>query len=84
MYVGQRYVAKVYLGNRYNLVYTNNSIDGRSPTGVFIDRSLTPWYKTDASFFEAGHQAMNIRWITCKRSIATSILRPSAGIVRGN
>jgi hypothetical protein len=53
-YVGQLYVAKIYLGSRYNLVYTNNSIDGRSPTGVFIDRSLTPWYETDASFFEAG------------------------------
>jgi hypothetical protein len=53
-YVGQRYIAKIYLGNRSNLVYTNNSVDGRGPTGVFIDRSFSPWYETDASFFEAG------------------------------
>ena len=53
-YARKRYVAKVYLGNHHNLDYTNNSVDGRSPTGVFIDSSLLHRYETDASFFESG------------------------------
>ena len=53
-FVGKTYLAKVYLGNRYNLDYTNNAVNGRNPTGVFIDQSLNYWYETDASFFEAG------------------------------
>lgn len=53
-FVGKTYLAKVYLGNRYNLDYTNNSVDGRDPTGVFIDQALNYWYETDASFFELG------------------------------
>lgn len=53
-YRGNTYLAKAYLGSRCNLDYTNNSVAGRSPTGVFIARALIPWYETDASFFEAG------------------------------
>ena len=48
------YQAKVYLGNEEFLEYTNNSVDGRSPTGLCIDRNLEMWYETDASFWEAG------------------------------
>ncbi|GAK54866.1 methyl coenzyme m reductase [Candidatus Vecturithrix granuli] len=53
-FVGKTYLAKVYLGSRYNLDYTNNSVAGRSPTGVFIDQSRNIWYETDASFWESG------------------------------
>ena len=48
------YQTKVYLGSEHYLEYTNNSVVGRSPTGVFIDRDLSPWYETDASFWESG------------------------------
>jgi len=51
---GEVYQAKVYLGNHRYLPYTNNSVDGRSPTGIFIDRSLDYSYQTDAGFFESG------------------------------
>lgn len=53
-FVGNTYLAKVYLGSQYNLDYTNNSIKGRGPTGVFIDQSRNIWYETDASFWESG------------------------------
>ncbi|PID57011.1 hypothetical protein CSB45_08790 [candidate division KSB3 bacterium] len=48
------YQTKFYLGNQEYLEYTNNSIAGRSPTGLFIDRYLSPWYETDAAFWEGG------------------------------
>ncbi|MCP4402226.1 MAG: hypothetical protein GY801_33600 [bacterium] len=48
------YQTKAYLGSEHYLEYTNNSVAGRSPTGLFIDRSLTPWYETDATFWGAG------------------------------
>lgn len=53
-FVGNTYLAKVYLGSQYNLDYTNNSVEGRSPTGVFIDQTRNIWYETDASFWESG------------------------------
>lgn len=53
-FVGNTYLATVYLGSRYNLGYTNNLVEGRSPTGVFIDKSQNIWYETDASFWESG------------------------------
>lgn len=53
-FVDNTYLAKMYLGSRYNLEYTNNSVKGRSPTGIFIDQSQTIWYETDASFWESG------------------------------
>lgn len=53
-FVGQQYVANVSLGSWYHVEYTNNSIDGRHPTGIFVDQALMPWYETDASFFESG------------------------------
>ena len=53
-FVGNTYLAKVYLGSQYNLDYTNNSVEGRSPTGVFIDQFRNIWYETDASFWESG------------------------------
>jgi len=49
-FVGQRYLANAYLGSRHHLEYTNNTVEGRHPIGVFIDQSLVPWYETDASF----------------------------------
>jgi hypothetical protein len=53
-FVGQHYVANVSLGSRYYAEYTNNSIDGRHPIGVFVDQALMPWYETDAPFPESG------------------------------
>jgi hypothetical protein len=53
-FVRDTYLARVYLGSRYSLEYTNNSVKGRSPTGVFIDPFFNYWYETDASFFERG------------------------------
>jgi len=53
-FIGKTYLTKVYMGSRYSLDYTNNSVEGRSTTGVFIDQSLNYWYETDASFFGAG------------------------------
>lgn len=53
-FVRNTYLAKVYLGNRYHLDYTNNSVSGRSPTGVFVDQLRGVWYETDASFWESG------------------------------
>lgn len=53
-FIGRTYIANVYLGSRYNVEYTNNSVDGRSPTGTFIDQASPLWYETDASFWDAG------------------------------
>ncbi|PIE35017.1 hypothetical protein CSA56_05935 [candidate division KSB3 bacterium] len=51
---GEVYLTKVYLGNHYYLPYTNNSINGRNPVGLFVDPSLDYHYQTDAGFFESG------------------------------
>ena len=48
------YQTKFYLGNDQYLEYTNNSVAGRSPVGLFLDRNLALWYETDASFWGAG------------------------------
>lgn len=53
-FVRDTYLATIYLGSRYSLKYTNNSVKGRSPTGVFIDPFFNYWYETDASFFGLG------------------------------
>ncbi len=49
-FVGQRYLAATYLGSRYHLDYTNNSIAERHPTDVFVDQALMPWYETGVEF----------------------------------
>ena len=56
-FVGKTYLAKTYLGSQYTLAYTNNLVDGRSTTGVFIDSTYEPWYETDASFFDLNDRA---------------------------
>lgn len=53
-FVGKTYLAKVYLGNRHMIEYSNNSAYRRSPVGVFVDPTSRVWYATDAGFWETG------------------------------